>query len=185
MRVAITTFAILKQPYGHPEVQEFDDRTPDVFLEAEQSDGMIERAKEIGGASLSNFERDWGKWGAFCVPRFYQFGLATGTDQRASTLSVWRDLPSIFGFAYRGKHLTAFRRRAEWFLAGDWPTYAMWWIDDDHVPQWREACDRLEYLHDHGSSPQAFTFERCFDEHGRRLDRTSLKRAPIAPVASR
>ena len=166
MRIAFTTFAILQQPYGHPKVQEFDDRTPIVFQEAEDSPGFIARAKEVSGSELSNFERDWGAWGRFAVPRFYTYGRETETDQRASTLSIWQDLPSVFQFVYSGLHVEAFKKRAEWFLKPQWPSYAIWWIGDDHVPQWEEACRKLEQLHDHGPSPEVFDFKKCFDETG-------------------
>ena len=39
-RVAFTTFAILKKPYGNPEVQEYDDLTPAAFDKAEGSPGL-------------------------------------------------------------------------------------------------------------------------------------------------
>lgn len=183
MRVAFTTFAVLKQPYGHPEVQEFDDRTPDVFKEAEGSPGFIARAKEISGSELSNFERNWGPWGVFCVPRFYTLGRDTNTDQRASTISLWKDLPSVFNFVYAGLHLEAFRRRTQWFMKPEWPTYAIWWVNDNHVPQWQEACQKLEQLHDEGASPSVFDFKNPFDEHGNRMDLHADRKAKAQPPA--
>lgn len=176
MRIAFATFAILKQPYGNPEVQEFDDRTPDVFKEAENSPGFIDRAKEVSGSELSNFERDWGKWGPFCVPRFYKFGRDTATDQRASTISLWQDLPSVFNFVYSGLHLEAFKRRTQWFLKPEWPSYAMWWVNDDHTPQWQEACQKLEQLHDEGPSSSVFDFKNAFDEMGNPVSIHSYKK---------
>jgi hypothetical protein len=177
MRIAFTTFAILKQPYGNPEVQEFDDRTPDVFTEAENSPGFIDRAKEVSGSELSNFERDWGQWGPFAVPRFYTFGRDTTTDQRASTISLWQDLSSVFNFVYAGLHLEAFKRRTQWFLKPEWPTYAIWWVNDDHIPQWQEACQKLEQLHDEGPSPSVFDFKNAFDETGNPVSIHSYKKA--------
>jgi len=41
--IAFTTFAIMKAPYGNPEVQGFEDLTPAAFLQAEQSPGFIAR----------------------------------------------------------------------------------------------------------------------------------------------
>lgn len=184
MRVAFATFAILKQPYGHPEVQEFDDRTPDVFSEAEGSPGFIARAKEVSGSELSNFERDWGEWGSFCVPRFYQLGRDTNTDQRASTISLWKDLPSVFQFVYAGLHLEAFKKRSQWFMKPEWPTYAIWWVDDDHIPKWAEASQKLEELHDNGPTPSVFDFKACFDEQGNQVKIASLKaRQPESALA--
>ncbi len=176
MRVAFTTFAILKKPYGNPEVQEFDDRTPDVFLEAESASGFIARAKEVNNSNLSNFQRDWGQWGRFSVPRFYTLGRESDTDQRASTISLWKDLASVFSFTYSGLHKEALRKRMEWFLEPKWPTYAIWWVEDDHIPQWQEACDKLEMLHDLGPTPRAFNFRTCFDAHGNPVSIKSLRK---------
>jgi hypothetical protein len=177
MRVAFTTFAILLEPYGHARVQEFDDRTPHVFRAAEESPGFVARAVELDQLGGSNFTRDWGAWGAFDVPRFYTLGREAGNDQRASTLSVWRDLQSVFDFVYSGLHLSALKERESWFKKPEWPTYACWWIDDAHIPTWREACNKLEHLHDHGASPHAFDFRTCFDAAGRPA---TLKRSFIA-----
>jgi hypothetical protein len=188
MRVAFTTFAILKKPYGNPEVQEFDDRTPIVFGEAEGSPGFIARALEVSGSELSNFERNWGEWGAFAVPRFYTYGRETNTDQRASTLSLWKDLPSVLRFVYSGLHLEALKKRAEWFLKPEWPTYAMWWVADDYIPKWQDACRNLERLHDEGPSPDVFDFKVCFDEHGNQVDLSaafkSIKAKPAEATAA-
>jgi hypothetical protein len=151
-------------------VQAFDDRTPAVFAEAESSPGFIERAREVGQADLSNFERNWGKWGRFCVPRFYTLGRTTGTDQRASTLTLWTDLTSVFRFVYAGLHASALRSRSAWFMEPHWPTYAVWWVADDHTPQWTEAIARLELLHDRGSGPDAFDFKHAYDQNGNPID---------------
>jgi hypothetical protein len=166
MRLAFTTFAILHEPYGHERVQEFDDLTPIVFREAEKSKGFIARAVDLDATGLSNFQCNWGPWGAFDVPRFYQLGRESCTDQRASTLSLWTDLQSVFNFAYSGLHLSALRKRAEWFKAPAWPTYACWWVEDKEIPTWSQACRKLEQLHDKGSTPQAFNFRQCFDAQG-------------------
>jgi Domain of unknown function (DUF3291) len=182
VRIAFTTFAILRHPYGHSDVQEFDDRTPDVFLEAENSPGFIDRAKEDIDSGSTNFDRNWGKWGRFCVPRFYQLGRDANTDQRASTLSVWQDIPSVFRFVYKGLHAAALHKRSEWFLDPQWPTYAIWWIPDEYTPQWKEACDKLEQLHDEGPSPKVFNFKRCFDALGNLIDLNSLLRLTSSPT---
>ena len=137
MRVAITTFAVLKAPYGNETVQEFDDRTPDVFSEAENADGFIARAKETDDrAGACNFNREWGDWGEFKVPEFYQYGRDDDTDQRASTISVWRDLESLKKFIFSGLHLEALKKRHHWFEKINFPNYSFWWIDDDHIHTW-------------------------------------------------
>jgi hypothetical protein len=166
MRVAFTTFAVLRAPYGASEVKGFEERTEPVFQEAENSPGFIARAREVSSSERSNFQRDWGAWGEFCVPRFYRYGMTDATDQRASTLSIWTDLMPVYRFAYSGLHQEALRKRKEWFLEPRWPTYAIWWIEDDHVPQWEDAANRLESLFDNGPTFESFDFKRCFDSQG-------------------
>lgn len=173
--LALTTFAILKKPYGFDEVQEFDDRTPFVFSLAESSPGFVARATETDDPKKSNFDRDWGKWGQFAVPRFYTYGRSTGTDQRASTLSVWTDLISVRNFVFSGLHKEALNKRSEWFLKPEWPTYACWWIDFDHTPTWQEACDKLEELHDFGQTAAVFDFKNPFDQFGQPFKFSAIK----------
>ncbi|MBO9567422.1 MAG: DUF3291 domain-containing protein [Cellulomonas iranensis] len=166
-RVAFTTFAILKRPYGDPVVQGFDDLTPSTFAQAEGSPGFVARAKESPDQShLTNFSRDWGEWGRFEVPRFYTGGRTDDTDSRASTLSLWTDLESVFAFVYSGTHRTALAQRHAWFLKPEWPTYAVWWVGDDEIPTWADACARLEHLHEHGPTPSAFTLRTAFAADG-------------------
>ncbi|WP_068777265.1 DUF3291 domain-containing protein [Paenibacillus sp. FJAT-26967] len=166
-RVAFTTFAIMKQPYGHQEVQGFEDLTPPVFEVAEDSPGFIARAKETDDLThLTNFERDWGEWGAFSVPRFYTGGFTMSTDTRASTLSLWEDIDSVYQFVYKGLHLTALKQRHEWFVKPEWPTYAMWYAEEGEIPTWEEASRKLELLHDNGPTLASFDFKQLFDESG-------------------
>jgi len=167
-RLAFMTFSVLKAPYGSPIVQEFDDRTPDTFAEAEQSDGFLDRAKPVEDiAWMTNYQKDWGRWGPFAVPRFYNGGTAAGSSYQAQTLSLWRDLHAVWSFAYRGAHHRAALKRSDhWFGKQDWPIFVAWWVGAAHQPTWPEACARLEHLHDHGPTPTAFSFKSAFDVEG-------------------
>lgn len=166
-RLAFTTFAIMKAPYGDPQVHGFEALTPGVFRRAEAAEGFIDRARELDDQShLTNFERDWGAWGPFAVPRFYDGGHDTASDTRASTLSLWRSVEAVRAFAYGGLHQRALHQREKWFRTPEWPTFAMWWVDDDRVPRWADAAERLEHLHDNGPTPFAFDFRKPFDASG-------------------
>lgn len=81
-------------------------------------------------------------------------------------MSLWTDLDSVFAFVYTGLHRSTLSKRHEWFLKPEWPSYAAWWVSDDTIPTWSDACERLEHLHDHGPSPVAFTFRRPFAADG-------------------
>lgn len=162
-RLAFTTFAIMKRAYGDPVVHGFEALTPGVFRKAEEADGFIMRAKEVDEQEhLTNFERDWGEWGQFSVPRFYDGGFTTASDTRASTLSLWISIEAVKHFVYSGLHKRALDQRTKWFRHPKWPTYAMWWVGDDEVPTWADACEKLETLHDLGPTASVFNFKMPF-----------------------
>jgi hypothetical protein len=169
-RIAFTTFAVLRQPYGNPKVEGFENLLPPTLEEAERSPGFIAHPVEDNGQGhLSVFDRQWGAWGKFEVPRFYTGQRTNETLSCASTLSLWENLESVFSFVYHGLHRNALQRRHEWFLKPEWPSYAAWWISASTVPTWRDACHALEYLHDHGSTPAAFTFHHPFAADGTQM----------------
>lgn len=162
-RLAFTTFAIMKAPYGDVQVAGFEALTPEVFRLAEAAPGFISRAREIDDAAeFTNFERGWGAWGRFTVPRFYDGGFETVSDTRASTLSLWESIEAVREFAYTGLHRQALIQREAWFRKPEWPTYAMWWVGDSMIPTWADACTRLEHLHDEGPTEFAFDFRKTF-----------------------
>lgn len=171
-RLAFMTFSILRAPYGDPIVQEFDDRTPTTFAEAEGSEGFIDRAKPVEDVAwMTNYQKDWGRWGPFAVPRFYNGGTSRGHTYQAQTLSLWKDLISVWTFCYRGMHhRAALKGKTAWFGKQSWPIYCAWWISLDHQPTWPEACRRLEHLADHGPTPVSFTFKAAFDPSGNPVD---------------
>ncbi|WP_415788307.1 DUF3291 domain-containing protein [Deinococcus saxicola] len=178
-RVALTTFSVMKQPYGHPEVQGFVNRTPGVLQEVERSPGFIARAPlvQLDEARAGHDERGSGLWGPLRVPRYYTGGRTARTDSRASTLSLWTDLPSALESVYKNPlHHEALKRRREWVLKPEGPSYALWWVGDTHTPTWEEACVRLEHLDAHGTSPLAFTFKSAFDVAGHPLSFQQLRR---------
>lgn len=164
--LAVMTFSILRAPYGHALVQAFDDATPDVFAEAETASGFIDRAQPVDDIGwMTNFAKDWGRWGPFAVPRFYLDGTTPGHTRQAQTLSRWTDLASLARFAFRAPlHRGALKDRGAWFGAQGWPIYGLWWTTDQ--PTWREACLRLEHLHDHGPTASCFTLHGAFDADG-------------------
>ncbi len=135
--------------------------------------GFFERVEKVfarAGGSAGFLATDDGSWGPRAWPEFF-----AGWDKRLAqtTLSLWTDLESVCAFAYRGAHMEAFKKRRQWAQEGDWPSYAAWWVDDEHVPTPGEACRRIQTLHERGPSPFAFDFKEPFDPSGRprELDR--------------
>ncbi|NKB72862.1 MAG: DUF3291 domain-containing protein [Candidatus Latescibacteria bacterium] len=162
-RLAFLTYGILRESGDHPATKGFVDRSEASFSQAEESVGFIDRHRAIEGQT----------WGSYATSRFYDEQIH-GAD--VATLSLWMDLESVCAFAYRGIHGEAFQKRRDWFIKPEWPTYAAWWVDDEHCPTWEEAYERHGYLHDNGPSSRVFNFKRPFDEAGSptELDREKL-----------
>jgi len=150
-------------------MQAFWDRSPHNFEAAEQSDGFVDRSRP----NPETGQYDWGEPEVRQFFREEEFGRA----RSPRTLSLWKDLESVFAFAYVEVHAEALSHRKEWFLKPEWPTYVAWWAPDGHTPEWREAVERHQHLHDHGPSPYAFDFKHLFgpEEEPRELDRTLVK----------
>jgi hypothetical protein len=170
--VAFTTFAIFRAPPGDPQVQGFFDRLPDTFGAADRFEGFVARSMR-DPVTLTH------TWGDLVYPRFLD---PAQHDGAVATLSLWRTLESVNAFAYSGVHGESLRHRLEWFVKPEWPSYTAWWVADDHIPDWYEARERLEHLHDHGPSPQAFDFRRAF---GADRDPIMVQRDAVREIVSR
>jgi hypothetical protein len=156
-RLAFFTVGIFHEPVGHPRVQGFLDRTPGVYAAADSSAGFHAR-------SIRNLETWKHSWGEIVVPECYP--KVDNPDQYAMTLSLWDDLESVAAFAYKGRHGEALAYRKDWIPTLGLPTYVAWWVSADHQVNWKEAAERLDHLHLHGSSPSAFNFKSPFDAGG-------------------
>lgn len=77
-------------------------------------------------------------------------------------MSVWEDKDSLFEFVYKTAHKDFVRQRRQWFVKGDGPHMALWWIKKGSYPTAQDAKVKLEYLAEHGPSPDAFTFRSYY-----------------------
>jgi hypothetical protein len=53
-------------------------------------------------------------------------------------------------------------RRKEWFDRMPKAFMVLWWVMDSHQLDLNEALDKLDYLRQHGPTPEAFTFRNQF-----------------------
>ncbi|MGW1963876.1 DUF3291 domain-containing protein [Streptomyces sp. NPDC001935] len=167
-RLALYTFGVLKSPLADPAplTREFYDVGEAVYRKIGRHPGYLARAEAAGGDRGMLFEADWGAWGEFAVPAWYDKGRTVETTALAATLSLWTDLGSAFEAVYTGLHREALNRRYDWFERTGFPNYVCWWTADDVTPTWRDGVSRLEHLHGHGSVPHAFTFHHPFAPDG-------------------
>lgn len=180
VRLMVVNFTQTKAPYGTAVMSGFELLTPAVYRQAERTTGFVARAAPIDDRTdLSFFERDWGEWGPFEVPRYYRGGTTVESDSRASALSVWHDIGSLYSFVFSGVHMRAIKRKETWFEPITFPTYAMWW--DKKFPTWGEASRRLETLAANGDTSAAFSFRRLFDANGDIICLRDVVTEPLTP----
>ena len=164
--LAVYNFNNFRVRADEPVNQGFHDRNDLNFRAAETSEGFVARSGYEG-------EERPESWGPQVFPRFH---IDNGDGWAPATLSLWRDLTSLYAFTYSAIHIEAMRNARQWFDPHTWPPYVLWWVSEGHVPTWQDGCERLEYLHDHGSSAFAFDFKAPFDPHGHR---TAFDRAAV------
>ena len=171
-KLAFYTCAILEESHGNPHSKGFTDRVPSVFESAEEAEGFVDRA---GSRYLETQDSPWGDPGA--SPRFTaeqrearikddSVTTAASDGSEAATVLIWDDLESVYAFAYNGRHMEALKKRSEWFVNLEWPTYIAWWVEDGETPTREDPASQLEHLDDKGSTPHAFDFKAPFDAAG-------------------
>ncbi len=170
--VAFMTLAIMRDTTDSPSMQSFFDQAGPNFQTAERADGFV--------AFAEDGRPDWGNR---TVPRFAQKQEYMG--KHVISLSLWEDLESVFAYAYNGSHGESLAQRKVWFEPPAYPSYVAWWVDDDAVPTWQQASDKLDSLHEAGPQPAAFNFSHPFDADGHptTVDRALARRKAEATAS--
>ncbi|MEU0274357.1 DUF3291 domain-containing protein [Streptomyces sp. NPDC006307] len=161
-QLALYTFGVLKSPLADPAplTRELHESGEAIYPEISKHPGYLAHAEAADGERGTHFDLDWGAWGEFAVPAWYGKGRTAETTALATTLSLWTDLRSAFDAIYTGLHRKALNRRYDWFERTGHPSHVFWWVSDGVIPTWQDGVSRLEHLHDHGSTPHAFTFQK-------------------------
>ncbi|WP_370414568.1 DUF3291 domain-containing protein [Streptomyces fradiae] len=172
-RLALYTFGVLKSPLADPTplTRELHDSGMAIYPEISRHPGYLTRAQPADAGQGTHFDLDWGAWGEFVVPTWYDKGRTAATTAMDATLSLWTDLPSAFDAIYTGLHRQALNRRHDWFERTGRPSHVLWWVPAGATPTWHDGVSRLEHVHTHGTAPHAFTFQRPFTPDGTPADR--------------
>jgi hypothetical protein len=136
-------------PMDSPVMSGFADHLDEINRLAEESDGFVWRLKEDNNNATSIH--------VFDDP----FMLIN--------MSVWKSIDALYKYVYMSAHADYLRRRKEWFEKLTDMYMALWWIPSHHIPDCKEAVERLSHLKEHGVSPYAFTFKAIFTPEGTRL----------------
>lgn len=145
----------MKAPIDDPVMEGFRSQLDPINLLADKSPGFVWRLQTDEGNATAIRPYD--------------------DERMAINLSVWESLEALQGFVYKSAHVGPLRDRREWFEPIEGPVLALWWVPAGHIPTVAEAKARLQHLHEHGPSAEAFTFRKPFPAP----DRVSGDVAPL------
>ena len=158
--LALYTFAQFRKPAEDTANDDFFSNEPAIWTAMERAEGFIAR---------SGYDGDPGpeSWGEQVFPKYW---VDNGDGWAPSTISLWQDLETALAAVYRGPHAEILKL-GHLFVkeAEDYPAYVLWWVRENHQPDWVEAVERHELLGDNGPSVDAFTFKRAFNPDGKPL----------------
>ncbi|MDX8344974.1 DUF3291 domain-containing protein [Rossellomorea sp. YZS02] len=146
--VSIYTVGRLIHPYDHPVSREFYEMGYKVMRQATLSGHLIEEFSSDGVTLPVEVE---------------------GKGYPVLTLTVWKNLQSLYRFTYAGKHSQALRNRNKWMDPDDGKhsSYVVWWTEKVKDVSWEEAAKRYDYYLEHKTTPYAFDLKQAFDEDGK------------------
>ncbi|MCI2256141.1 DUF3291 domain-containing protein [Domibacillus sp. PGB-M46] len=146
--VSIYTVGRLQHPYDHPSSRDFFEVGNKVFRQATRSGQLVEAFSSDG------------------IPLPEE--ALQGDGFPIVTLTVWKNLQSLYRFTYSGQHRDALRDRSKWMepYQEKHLSYVVWWTEKLKDVSWEEAFKRYSYFIQHGPTPFAFDFKHAFDERG-------------------
>jgi hypothetical protein len=147
--VSIFTVGRLEYPYEHPVSRDFYEIGYKVMRQANGTGNLV--------MEFSPNE----------APPFPEH-LYKGEGYPILTLTVWKNLQTLYRFTYSGRHKQAIQNRIEWIepYPEKQPTYVLWWTEKIKDVSWEEAYRRYKYYIQHGPSSFAFDYKAAFDKDG-------------------
>ena len=165
--LAIYNFGLHVDVFESPRVEGFRLREPFNFEAARRAEGFVGRSGYIGVPGPRS-------WGPKVNPRFI---VGSGFDDAPASLSLWASIEALMAFTYNGVHADALKHVRNWNQPQTWPSLVLWWVPERSRPAWADGAERLEFLHDNGPTPRAFTFKTPFCPDGEAIviDREHVK----------
>ncbi|WP_285163188.1 DUF3291 domain-containing protein [Shewanella goraebulensis] len=145
MQLAQLNIAKCKFALDTPEMKDFVDNLDEVNGIAEISAGFVWRLKDESGDATQI--------------------LAFDDPSLIVNMSVWDNVEALKNFMFRTHHRDFMRRKNEWFEHLSEDSYVLWWVAEGHIPDIKEAKERLLHLRENGDSAYAFTFKSNFTEN--------------------
>lgn len=146
MHLAQLNIARLVDEPESPAVAEFMSAIDAINLLGEASPGFVWRLEDGDGPGALE----------------QRFPGHEDDDRLIVNLTVWTDFGSLHHFVTRSGHAMYLRRRREWFEPPSAPSTVLWWIAEGHIPDVKEAAERLDRLRRDGAMPAAFDMKTTF-----------------------
>jgi hypothetical protein len=121
--LAQINIAKMLAPLDSPIMADFVANLERINEVAEASEGFVWRLQDYGNATSIRIYDD---------------------DFLLVNMSVWKDVDSLFRYAYQSQHVEIFKRRKEWFEKMAQMHMALWFVPEDHHPSVEEATQRLD-----------------------------------------
>ena len=170
--LALYNFGLHVDDYDSPRVEGFRLREPLNFEAAKRAEGYVGRSGYDGEPGPAS-------WGEKVYPRFLEGSSFTDAP---SSLSLWSSLEALMAFSYNGVHADALKHARNWNQRQAWPSLVLWWVREGTQPLWADGAERLEFLHDNGPTPRAFTFKVPFCPDGKAV---TIDRDEVRAMAGR
>ncbi|MWV16186.1 DUF3291 domain-containing protein [Pseudomonas sp. L-22-4S-12] len=139
--LAQLNIASMKEPLESPGMADFVANLERINALAESSPGFVWRLQDEAGDATA----------------IRPFG-----EQVLVNLSLWQDVESLSDYAYKSAHSEMLKRRNEWFSRLGEAHMVLWWVPAGHLPDVREAAERLRLLRGSGPTGEAFSFRARF-----------------------
>ncbi len=75
-------------------------------------------------------------------------------------MSIWESPEDLEHFVWNTVHKKIYDKKEDWFPQMEMAHFVMWWVPIGHTPTLEEARQKLEYLDKHGSTDDAFSWDK-------------------------
>ena len=138
-------------PLDAPLMKEFTDFLAPVNKLGQDSPGFVWQLKEETGGASSYMKTPF------------------DDDGYIVNMTVWENIESLRGFIFGTVHSYFLKNRSKWFEKATQIQVVLWWIPVGHIPTLEEAKVKIDLINKNGSSPEAFSFQKLFDENGKQI----------------
>lgn len=123
-----------------PRMAGFTDNVDLINGVAERSKGFVWRLKDKSGSATN-------------IPW-------SDDPQMLVNMSVWESPEDLEHYVWNTVHKKIYDKKEDWFPQMEMAHFVMWWVPKGHQPTLEEARQKLNHLHEHGPTDEAFGWDK-------------------------